>query len=161
MAWHEVAALSFIVIMYAGLSWLLSGRNWLIYSSLLAALAVWMAFWVTGLPREDPTSTMVVLFAPALVMFGAGTVWALTTQIALHWAKNWSGRRKTLGLIMQVVAMTLLVMPLGYVAVEVPRLMEKDPIWSAVCLMLVGVLFTSLIARPVRRLAAHWSGLEL
>ena len=56
--------------------------------------------------------------------------------------------------------MIALFLPVSLVAVGVPAMLQFAPLWSAVSLTILGVLLSSVISEPLRRVLVESAGLR-
>ena len=145
------------VLPWGWLVWQLLGRNWMLLTGLLLALAVMMIYWTAAVVMTDE-SWIILLFPVPLVMF-FGVFWALPARLVLGYARR-SKHRRMRGPGMQALAMAMLFFPVIVVAVAIPGMLQLSPIWSAVSLTIVGVLLSAVIAEPLRRFLLEWGNLS-
>ncbi len=158
--WHILginAAVALAVFPWIILVWWLLGRNWLLATGLLLALAVMMIYWTAALMKTDESLALLLLPTPT-VMLG-GVFWALPARWILGLAQR-SKYCKMRGPGTQALAMIALFFPVILVAVVVPGMLELSQIWSTVSLTIVGVLLSAVIAEPLRRFLLEWGKLS-
>lgn len=151
------AAVALALLPWIVLVWYLLGRNWLLATGLLLALAVMMIYWTAALIRTDESWAFLLLPTPT-VMLG-GIFWALPARWILLLAQRSKGRRIH-GPGTQALAMATLFLPVMLVAVVVPGMLELNQLWSSVSLTVVGVLLSAVIAEPLRRFLLEWGKLS-
>ena len=116
-----------------------------------------MIYWVAALSGVGGALEILILPLPT-VLFD-GVFWALVAR----WTLAIAERRKDCPLSgpgTQVLAMAILFFPVILVAVVVPWMLELNQIWSAVSLIIVGVLLSAVIADPLRGFLLEWGKLS-
>ncbi len=142
------AVLLLVALPYGWVVWKLMRRNWLLVAGLILALAAMMVYWVAALVGEQ--DSLNVLLLPLLVVLFFGVAWTPVAWRALDLAQRWKNRRVG-GPGMRAVAMAILFFPVILVAMAVPGMVGLSATWSAVSLMLVGFLLSTVISEPLRR----------
>jgi hypothetical protein len=158
--WHILglnAALGLAVFPWILLVWWLLGRNWLLATGLILALAVMTIYWAAALIKTDESLALLLLPVPT-VMLG-GVFWALPARWILRLAQRSKDRRMR-GPGTQALAMATMFFPVMLVAVVVPGMLELSPVWSAVSLTIAGVLLSAVIAQPLRDFLLEWGNLS-
>ena len=150
------AVLLLVALSYGWLVWKLMRRNWLLLTGLILALAAMMVFWVAALVGEQDSLDVLLLPLPVVLFFGVA--WTPVAWRALDLAQRWKNRRVG-GPGMRAVAMAILFFPVILVAMAVPGMVGLSATWSAVSLMLVGFLLSTVISEPLRRFLLEWGNL--
>ena len=145
------------VLPWGWLVWQLLGRNWMLLTGLLLALAVMMIYWTAAVVMTDESWIILLLPVPLVMFFGV--FWALPARLVLGYARR-SKHHRMRGPGMQVLAMAMLFFPLIVVAVAIPGMLQLSPIWSAVSLTIAGVLLGAVISEPLRRFLLEWGNLS-
>ena len=156
------AAVALVSLPLALLVWLLTGRQWLLSSAFLFALAVMMIYWLAALAQTDDsplTLLLLVLLLPLPTVLLFGVAWAPVARWTLGAARRRTHRRIG-GPGFQTLAMSILFLPVALVAIIVPPMLEFSDIWSAVSLTLVGVLLSAVVSDPLRRFLLEWANLS-
>ena len=156
------AAVALVSLPLALLVWLLTGRQWLLSSAFLFALAVMMIYWLAALVQTDDsplTLLLLVLLLPLPTVLLFGVAWAPVARWALEAARRRTHRRIS-GPGFRALAMSILFLPVALVAIVVPPMLEFSDIWSAVSLTLVGVLLSAVVSDPLRRFLLEWANLS-
>lgn len=152
------ATVALVSLPLALLVWLLTGRQWLLSSAFLFALAVMMIYWLAALVQTDDSPlTLLLLPLPTVLLFGVA--WAPVARWTLGAARRRTHRRIS-GPGFRALAMSILFLPVALVAIVVPPMLEFSDIWSAVSLTLVGVLLSAIVSDPLRRFLLEWANLS-
>ncbi len=150
------AVLLLVALPYGWVVWKLVRRNWLLVTGLILALAAMMVYWVAALVGEQDSPDLLLL--PLLVVLFFRVAWTPVAWRALDLAQRWKNRRVG-GPGMRAVAMAVLFLPVILVAMAVPGMVGLSITWSAVSLMLVGFLLSTVISEPLRRFLLEWGNL--
>ncbi len=112
------------------------------------ALVATMIYWFVGLASNDGGFDLILL--PLPVVFVGGAIWAPVALLVLKFARRHKNGRIS-GPGTQVLAMTMLFLPVTLVAVALPTDLSLSATWSNVSLVLIGVFLSGVISEPLRR----------
>ena len=140
-----------------GFIWLSVRRNWWLLPGLLLALILFTVYWIAALVRLGESWELILL--PLLLTSFGGAAWAPVAALVLNVARRRKHHRIS-GPAWQVTVMVILFLPVTIVAVIVPGMLQLNPIWSAVSLTMLGVLLSSVVSEPLRRVLIEWGDLR-
>ena len=149
---------SLLIIALLGLwiIWQFIGRNWLIWACLALASVLFLTYWVAALIKFEDSWQLILL--PLLFVLVVGAVWAPCAAWVVSKAKKFKNRRIR-GPGLQAFVMMFLFLPVIFIAIAVPWILQLGQQWSAVSLLIAGIILSVLVAEPLRRFLLEWGDL--
>lgn len=147
----------FMSLIWFAFAWALMKGNMLLLTSLVLAVLIMMVFWVVALHQHEGPQEL--LFLPLLLVAFVGTVWVPFARWTLGVAWRQKNRR-IYGPGSQALAMFVLFLPTTFVAVALPIGLQLDETWTAVSLVMVGVVLSAVVGEPLRRFLVDWARLR-
>ena len=156
----QIISFSAILIIFA-LPWcLIVGdavrREKLLIAGFASALIVMMLYWLAWLAINDAGFDLSLLLLP--FFFIGVAIWAHVASLILKFARQHKNDQIS-GPGTQVLAMTMLFVPVTLVAIALPTSLGFDSMWLNVSLALIGIFLSGVVSEPLRRMLIEWGKL--
>ena len=137
--------------------WQLMGRQWLLLTGFMFALAVLMVYWVSALALYDGQEEHLLLPVPTFIL--VGIAWSPCAWWIFSRAVRWKTRR-VVGAAMQALVMLWLFLPAIVVTVGAPIVLGLGEIWIGVSISVSSFLLSTMVSNPLRRFLLEWGHLD-
>ena len=139
--------------------WRLARRQWFLATGLMIAGALWMVYWTVALLRLE-SGRFELLLLPFPFVGLAGILWLGVAYPCLRCARRWRFH-SVRGPAWRLAALCMWFAPAAAVGSVGPYVLGLDSIWSAVSLVIVGVVLGVVVSDPLRYLLLRGSGMSL
>ena len=160
---YESQFITFSVILvglalpYAWVFWEIVRHERILLTGFVLALFASMIYWIAGLSINEEGFNLLLVPLP-VILFGS-VIWAPVASLTLKAARRYKDGRIS-GPGTQVLAMTMLFLPVALVAIVIPVDLGLSGIWSAASLTIVSVILGAVISEPLKNLFLEWGNLK-
>ena len=136
--------------------WMLVRGKRILAIGMVPAAIVLMGYWVAPVISEGSELQYFLIPLPAVSILLAS--WTFLVWLLFKGVDRWPDD-KTLGPLMESLAMLSLFLPIMVLAIWVPRTIPGGEDWSVVLAAMVGVVFGSVISEPLTRFLRSYGNL--